>query len=183
MDGRLEKIRRFEGSVMDFDSYVKDRIEQTKKENTCTSQTDKAKRKKRVDEKLNIQPVSKERLNSRILETDGWKSKLKTGDFITITTKTKDTIGNILKKANSYIFVSLNDYQDYYEGDILDIGESAEKECGGGILVTSDRFDNLIYTVGKIRGRQNVFDFDTTQYRKGTNDNKDIENPESETAA
>lgn len=145
MDGRLEKIRRFEGSVMDFDSYVKDRIEQTKKENTCTSQTDKAKRKKRVDEKLNIQPVSKERLNSRILETDGWKSKLKTGDFITITTKTKDTIGNILKKANSYIFVSLNDYQDYYEGDILDIGESAEKECGGGILVTSDRFDNLIY--------------------------------------
>ena len=98
-----------------------------------------------LNEKLNIQPVSKERLNSRILETDGWKSKLKTGDFITITTKTKDTIGNILKKANSYIFVSLNDYQDYYEGDILDIGESAEKECGGGILVTSDRFDNLIY--------------------------------------
>ena len=98
-----------------------------------------------LNEKLNIQPVSKERLNSRILETDGWKSKLKTGDFITITTKTKNTIGNILKKANSYIFVSLNDYQDYYEGDILYIGESAEKECGGGILVTSDRFDNLIY--------------------------------------
>ena len=72
MDGRLEKIRRFEGSVMDFDSYVKDRIEQTKKENTCTSQTDKAKHKKRVDEKLNIKPISKETLKkhteSKILD-------------------------------------------------------------------------------------------------------------------
>lgn len=33
MDGRLEKIRRFEGNIMDFDIYLKDRIEQTKKEN------------------------------------------------------------------------------------------------------------------------------------------------------
>ena len=135
-----------------------------------------------INEKLNIQPVSKERLNNRILENNGWKSKLKTGDFISITTKTKDIIGNILKKVDSYIFVSLNDYQDYYEGDILNIGENAKK-CGGGILVTSDRFNNLIYTVGKIRGRQNVFDFNTTQYRKGTNDNKDTKKPESETAA
>jgi hypothetical protein len=33
MDSRLEKIRKFEGNVMDFDSYIKDRIEQTKKDN------------------------------------------------------------------------------------------------------------------------------------------------------
>lgn len=98
-----------------------------------------------LNEKLNIQPVSKEILNNRILEINGWKSKLKTGDFISITTKTKDIIGNILKKVDTYIFVSLNDYQDYYKGDILDIGKSAEKECGSGILVTSDEYNNLSY--------------------------------------
>ena len=33
MDKRLEKIRHFKGNVMDFDSFIKDKIEQTKREN------------------------------------------------------------------------------------------------------------------------------------------------------
>ena len=33
MDKRLEKIRRFEANVMDFESYINDRIKQTKAEN------------------------------------------------------------------------------------------------------------------------------------------------------
>lgn len=33
MDSRLEKIRKFEGNVMDFDSYIQDRIKKTKEEN------------------------------------------------------------------------------------------------------------------------------------------------------
>lgn len=33
MDKRLEKIRRFEANVMDFESYINDRIKQTRKEN------------------------------------------------------------------------------------------------------------------------------------------------------
>lgn len=34
MDKRLEKIRRFQANVKDFESYINDRIEQTKKENS-----------------------------------------------------------------------------------------------------------------------------------------------------
>ena len=33
MDNRLEKIRQFKASVMDFESYINDRIKQTKNEN------------------------------------------------------------------------------------------------------------------------------------------------------
>ena len=33
MDKRLEKIRHFEANVMDFESYINDRIKQTKAEN------------------------------------------------------------------------------------------------------------------------------------------------------
>lgn len=33
MDERLEKIRHFEANVMDFESYINDRIKQTKAEN------------------------------------------------------------------------------------------------------------------------------------------------------
>lgn len=34
MDKRLEKIRYFKANVMDFESYINDRIKQTKKENS-----------------------------------------------------------------------------------------------------------------------------------------------------
>jgi len=33
MDSRLEKIRYFKANVMDFESYINDRIKQTKREN------------------------------------------------------------------------------------------------------------------------------------------------------
>ena len=34
MDNKLEKPRRFEASVVDFECYINDRIKQTKKENS-----------------------------------------------------------------------------------------------------------------------------------------------------
>ena len=33
MDGRLEKIRRFQANVKDLESYISDRIKQTEEEN------------------------------------------------------------------------------------------------------------------------------------------------------
>lgn len=49
MDNRLERIRLYKGNVMDFDSYIKDRVEQTKKENSVTDKKRKDRLKKKLD--------------------------------------------------------------------------------------------------------------------------------------
>lgn len=52
MDKRLERIRLYKGNVMDFETYMKDRIEQTKKENSITDEKRKKNLKRKLD-KLN----------------------------------------------------------------------------------------------------------------------------------
>lgn len=65
MDKRLEKIRRFEANVMDFESYINDRIKQTKAEN----------RSKDINETrvpMNVYDAAAEKYED-ILETDGYE--------------------------------------------------------------------------------------------------------------
>lgn len=56
MDKRLERIRLYKGNVMDFETYMKDRIEQTKKENSITDEKRKKNLKRKLD-KLNESSV------------------------------------------------------------------------------------------------------------------------------
>ena len=57
MDKRLERIRQYKGNVMDFETYMKDRIEQTKKENSITDEKRKKNLKRKLD-KLNESSVN-----------------------------------------------------------------------------------------------------------------------------
>jgi len=57
MDKRLERIRLYKGNVMDFETYMKDRIEQTKKENSITDEKRKKNLKRKLD-KLNESSVN-----------------------------------------------------------------------------------------------------------------------------
>lgn len=56
MDKRLERIRLYKGNVMDFETYMKDRIEQTKKENSITDEKRRKNLKRKLD-KLNESSV------------------------------------------------------------------------------------------------------------------------------
>ena len=56
MDKRLERIRQYKGNVMDFETYMKDRIEQTKKENSITDEKRRKNLKRKLD-KLNESSV------------------------------------------------------------------------------------------------------------------------------
>jgi len=61
MDNRLERIRLYKGNVMDFDSYIKDRIEQTKKENSVGDSERKKRLRKKLD-KLNENIRNRDRI-------------------------------------------------------------------------------------------------------------------------
>ena len=53
MDKRLEKIRTFKGNVLDFESFIKDKIEQTKKQYA----KDKELEKKRINESMSTYKI------------------------------------------------------------------------------------------------------------------------------
>lgn len=68
-------------------------------------------RKSATNEKLNIQPISKERLGdinplARIEEKMGWKKKLRSGDVV-VTTGSLDTRNTI------YVYVTIDDIEKY----------------------------------------------------------------------
>lgn len=166
MDNRLERIRLYKGNVMDFDSYIKDRIAQTKSEN---SDNDTA-RKKRLKKKLdglneNLRTHDDEyNLYEKLDELDiDYDTINNFENIIEIETPDTQTKNTVLKLLNYYGWKAIkttsgtivaeriygDDYNNYEDEESMEEGKFP---CGKGIYyhITETRFVEKILRKGLV---------------------------------
>lgn len=166
MDNRLERIRLYKGNVMDFDSYIKDRIEQTKKENSVGDSERKKRLRKKLD-KLNENLMTHDdeyNLYDKLDELDIDYDSINDYDNIleidTPDAKTKNTVMKLLNyygwkaiKVKPHSVFAERIYGDKWNSYVDTESQDENKfPCGKGIYyhVTETRLVNKILKKGLV---------------------------------